>query len=231
MTKFSPISRQCCLDTMDALMAHPIAIAFFDAMESGDLPKDFDPKKQSSGLKQVQEKLAANKYATISQWEKDVRQVFSLIEKMNPENEFYNILGREMEKIFKKEEEHHMRAKTPKWAAAIVKLDKKIDAILNIPPPVVIANTPIDPQLISIEKPFSEDEMNSFVKYSKFLNSEEDNRAILSIIRRHQPDLPIPGKNAVVDVSDLSVESMLSLRKFFTERLASMNIQYPHSVS
>ena len=212
-------------------MVHPIANAFLDAQESGDLPKEFDSKKQSTGLKQVREKLASNRYATISQWEKDVRQVFLLVEKINSDNDFYGILAREMEHLFKKYEDYHLRTKTPKWAYAIVKLDKKLDSILQFPPPIVIANTPIDPNVVSIEKPFSEDEMNSFVKYSQFLNSEEDNRAILSIIRRYQPELEIKEKNALVDVSDLSRETMLALRKFFTERLASMNMQYPHSTT
>ena len=199
-----------------------------DSPESDGLPKDFDPKKHSTSLRQVREKLASNKYATTSQWERDVRQVFTLVEKINSDNEFYTILAREMEKLFKKYEDYHLRTKTPKWAGAIMKFDKKLDSILNFPPPVVIANTPLDPDIVSIEKPFSEDEMNSFVKYSHFLNSEEDNRAMFSIIHGHQPELDIKDRQNFIDVSDLKQETMLSLRKFFTERLASMNIQYPH---
>ena len=228
MSRFSSVTRQCCLATMDSLMAHPIAAQFYELEDVSAVPKEFDLKKQSTGLKQARDKLASNKYNTISQWEKDVRQIFTIFEKVNSNNEFFAILAVEMERLFRKHEEQHLRNKIPKWTNAVVKFDKKLDEVFDIPPPIVIAHTPISKKDGSNEKPFSEDEMNSFVKFSKYLTSEEDNRAIISIIRGHQPDFKFDPKNAVIDVSDLTHETMLALRKFFSERLARMNMQYPH---
>jgi hypothetical protein len=227
-SRINPITKQCCLDIIDSLISHPISAAFLDSPDVSEIPKDFDTKKQSTSLLAAKEKLLNNKYMTFSQWEKDMKQIFILFEKINSDNEVFTILTNEMEHLFAKYEEKFLRNKVPKWINVVLKFDKKLDESFNTPPPIIIAHTPMDKNDPSLEKPFSEDEMNNFVKFSKYLTSEEDNRAIISIIKGHQPDIKFNEKHSVIDVSDLTHDTMFALRKFFTARLARMNIVYPH---
>ncbi|EAX88845.1 hypothetical protein TVAG_048990 [Trichomonas vaginalis G3] len=229
MTRFSPLARQCCLDAMDSLMHHPISQQFIELGNCTQLEKEYDFKKQSLGLKYARDRLAMNKYTTISQWEKDVNTIFVLVKKLHPNNQFYRIVAEEMEALFKKYVEIHLRCRTSKWTAAVVHYDKKIEEILNFPPSLVIAHAPLDKTKDAYaDKPISEEELNTFVRFSQYFKNEEDTKAIASIINLYQPNYQIPKDKAVIDVSDLTNETLQSLRHFFIERLARMNIQYPH---
>lgn len=228
MTRFSPLSRQCCLDAMDSLMHHPISKQFIEVGNVSSLEKEYDFKKQCMGLKYARDKLANNKYTTISQWEKDVNTVFTIVKKLHPNNEFYRIVAEEMEALFKKYVDIHLRCRTSKWTSAVVHFDKKIDEILNFPPSIVIAHAPFDKNKeLGADKPFSEEELNTFVRFSQYFKSEEDVRAITSIIKSYQPNYLVAKDKATIDVSDLTNETLQALRRFFVERLARMNIQYP----
>jgi hypothetical protein len=62
---------------------------------------------------------------------------------------------------------------------------------------------------------------------SLYLTSSSDAKRMAKIIQDVQPDYQFASDGQEVDVNDLSLLSLHSLRKYLTYRLAEMNIAYP----
>lgn len=228
MTRFSAFLRQSCIEVMDTIMKHPIAKNFYE-IEVEDIPgHENEPKKYYFGLKDVIERFNNNKYNTLNQWERDVNQVWTNAERANPHNSLYTLMAGEMERLFKKEVSYNCKSKIAKWATTIARLDRQLEDLFSNPPPIVSAfSKPVASTDVFPSKTFSEEEIKTFVRVSKYANSEADYRALYAVIKRYQPDFEIAKSPAEIDVSDLNQETMVALRNFVVERLAHMNIRYP----
>lgn len=76
-------------------------------------------------------------------------------------------------------------------------------------------------------KPFSEEELNVFIRMSLYLKNPCDSRKMARIVQYFQPDCKIQSANSEIDVNDLNVNTLYALRDYVTYRLGEMNLEYP----
>lgn len=222
-SKFSSEFRQMCTDVMDALMSHPIAKPFLNddnAEDSTDASK-----KGELSFSKIKNKLMSSEYSKVKQWETDMNMFFDQIRNSDI-SPHCSIVADELSMIFKKKMPSQSKQKDKSWAGSVAKIFKTIDSLS--PPPLIIAYTPSSVMNEKFQnKPLNEEDIKTFVRISKYFTSEEDLRAISSLLKSKEPQIPIDKENVEIDISDISDDTFVALRLFFAERLAQMNIKYP----
>ena len=74
---------------------------------------------------------------------------------------------------------------------------------------------------------FTDEEMDSFIKASMLLTSKQDEKKMLHIIRLYDPRFNGPDQDKQIDVGQLSIPALHTLRDYVNQRLADLNIPIP----
>ena len=213
-----------CLELINKLLSHPIVQYFNDRI----IPEVKNDENITITFVMVKDKLVDNKYSTFSQWEKEVLTIFSACKSYFESEPTKQTIINSVSELFSKYMISLSKFRMNKWANAVSGYQRTLEMLFSNPPPIVSAHSEIPADLANFdEKSLSEDEINVFVRVSQYLQSPEDSRAIASIIQKCQPELEFIDKDTKIDVSDLSTQTLTSLRGFFAQRLAQMNLKYP----
>jgi hypothetical protein len=213
---------------MDTLMARPCAQPFLHPLDPSqeDIPNYAQLIKHPMDLTLVQKRLANNEYQNVGNWYRDMALIWMNAEKLN--NPYQKLLAIELHRRYEKEYERVKLLRLVKWSRVVLRFKGKIEALYDRMPPYLGAMRELaEKETTETLKPFSEEELNVFIRMSLYLTDATDARRMAKIIQDVQPDYQFATDDQEVDVNDLSLVSLHALRKFVTYRLAEMNIAYP----
>ena len=221
MSRLPPKMKLLCISIMDDLMKRPCAAAFLDNVDNSNV-------KHPINLNLIYQKLQNNEYSTVSQWDKDMNLIWNNAEKVAGKTHYLFALANELHKKYDKLYQRIKILRLAKWSRVVFSYRTKLENIFESIPPVLGALSQLpershDTQL----KPFSEEELNLFIRMSAYLTNPIDSKKMAKIVQHYQPDIPIPAGSVELDVNDLQPQTLYALRDFATFRLAEMNIAYP----
>lgn len=220
--------RTACLEVMDELMKRPCADPFLEPVSASDAPSYHTIVKKPADLGTIRKKLAADEYQSIAAWSREMSLIWGNTEKFHgrdsPLTLMANEIKRQFDKHYKKVKRHSMQ----KWAQYVSRMKDKMDDLLDNPPDRVTKFATIseksDPNQ---QKPFTDDEMDHFIRCTMLLSSPLDGKKMMHIIRVHEPQFQGTAEDTEVDVSSLSVQTLYALREFVNQRLNDLNITPP----
>ena len=134
----------------------------------------------------------------------------------------------EIRRNFEKEFRKIKTLNLPKWVQTVSELKDCLDNLLDSPPEPVtkfatISEKPDPNQL----KPFTEEEMDIFIRSTMLLTSKQDAKKMLHIIRLYEPRFNGPDQEKQIDVGQLTVPTLHNLRDYVNHRLTDLNIPFP----
>jgi hypothetical protein len=139
-----------------------------------------------------------------------------------------SILANELHGHYDKEYQCVKILRLAKWSGVVIGFKPRFEELFEQIPPVIGAlATFSDKTEQNPLKPFSEEELNIFIRMSLYLQNPTDAKEMAQVIQYCQPDMKFEMREIELDVNDLSVETLYALRDFVTFRLAEMNLAYP----
>lgn len=227
MSKLPERTRLICIDIMDKLMKLPCAKVFLDPVdtESEDYRNYLNVVKHPMDLTQIYKRLTGNEYTGITQWDKDMNLIWNNAEKFYTKSSMMAILSGELRRQYEKEYQRIKLLRLAKWSRVVFGFKAKLEALFENIPPVVGAMGEFSDG--DTTKPFSEEELNTFIRMCLYIQNTQDSQKMAQIIHYYQPDFKMEKGTFEIDVNDLSVPTLHALRDFVTFRLAEMNILYP----
>ncbi|OHT13122.1 Bromodomain containing protein [Tritrichomonas foetus] len=230
MSKISKRIRVICIDIMDKLMKLPCAKVFLDPVDpvKDNVPTYLQVIKHPIHLRLINKRLLNNEYSGISHWDKDMNLVWNNAEKFYQKTSYIGILANELHKHYDKEYQRIKLQRLAKWSRAVFGFKSQLEKLFDTIPPVVGALAQF-PEKSSTEKlkPFSEEELNIFIRMSLYLRNSHDSKKMAQIVQHFQPDIVFSSLDNEIDVNDLEITTLYALRDYVTYRLAEMNLVYP----
>jgi hypothetical protein len=217
---------------METLMKLPCAQPFLHPFEppADDLASYNALIKHPIDLPTILKRLMNNEYPGISHWDRDMSFIWTNAEKWRGKSAWpwRASLANELHRHYDKEYERVKLLRLAKWSRVVFAFRTKLEALFDTIPPFVGAMAHCSDRVnASLLKPFSEEELNVFIRMSLYLVNLPDSKKMARIIQHFQPEFEISDKPLEIDVNDLSVQSLHALRAYITYRLAEMNILYP----
>jgi hypothetical protein len=222
--------RAVCLNIMEKLMKLPCARVFLHPVdpERDDVPNYFQVVKHPIDLSIILKRLQNSEYPGISHWDKDMSLIWVNAEKFYQKAHYMTILAYELKRHYDKEYQRVKVLRLLKWSRVVIGFKARLEALFERIPPLVGALAQFSELSGHAQlKPFSEEELNIFIRMSLYLQNPADAKKMAQIIQFCQPETSITSGDMELDVNDLSVQTLYTLREFVTFRLAEMNIAYP----
>lgn len=231
MSRLPKHVKQICVDIMDKLMALPCAAVFIDPVspERDGVPTYFNIIKHPIDLTTIYKKLNNNEYNGFHQWDKDMNLIWTNAEKFYKKTSYIGALANELRKHYEKEHQRFKILRIAKWSRVVLGYKAHLDHLFENVPPIIgtmAQQTERDSTQQQL-KPFSEEELNIFIRMTSYLTNPDDTQKMTKIILLNQPELKIDENNFEIDVNDLSIPTLYALRDYITFRLAEMNLAYP----
>jgi hypothetical protein len=138
------------------------------------------------------------------------------------------ILANELRRHYEKEYQRVKILRLAKWSRVLFSFRTRFEALFDVIPPMIgaMAQCPERNGGAGL-KPFSEEELNIFIRMSLYLQNPNDSKKMAQIVQHFQPETEIPNEDFEIDVNDLQVQTLYALRDFVGFRMAEMNIAYP----
>ena len=223
-----PAVRESCLEIMDTVMKRPCASPFLRPVSKDDAPGYDKVVKKPIDLGTIRQRLVDDEYPSVAAWSKDMSLIWQNAEKFNGKDSHVCITAFEVKKNFEKEYRKLKNATIQKWAQVVSELKDKLDELLDNPPDPVtkfatISEKP-DPNEV---KPFTDEEMDHFIRCSMLLSNQKDANKMRHIIRVHDPRFTEGEDANEIDVGQLSVQTLHALRDYVMQRLNDQGITPP----
>lgn len=230
MSKLPLRTQQVCMEIMQNIMSKPCAAVFLDPVnpEESKLVNYNTIVKHPIDLTTIYHRLENGEYPNITQWDKDMNLIWSNAEKYFKKGSYMSIVASEIQRIYIKEYEKIKVLRLAKWAKVVNELKLKLEKLYDNPPPFIAAVSQMQ-QLEHDEKlkPFSEDELNTFIHMASYLDNTDDSKKMMHIINYFQPNTLTDTNPVKLDVNDLQIPTLHALREFVSHKVAEMNIKYP----
>lgn len=222
--------KESCLQIMDKVMKRPCAALFLEPVdpERDGAPNYYNVVKRPVDLGTIRKRLENDEYSNIGAWNRDMNLIWGNAEKFNGKDSIPCLLAKEIQRAYEKEFKQIKALDLHKWAQEVSNLKDHLDNLLDSPPDPVtkfatISEKPDPNQL----KPFTDEEMDIFIRSSMMLTSKQDGKKMLHIIRLHDPGFTGPDQNGFVNVGQLSVTILHLLRDYINQRLSDLNLTPP----
>lgn len=223
--------KEMCLEIMDRIMKLPCAAVFLDPVnpERDGVPNYYTFIKHPIDLGSIYKKLLNNEYNGFHQWDKDMNLVWTNAEKFYKKNSYIGALADELRKHYEKEHQKLKVLRIAKWSRVVIGFRTELEQLFDQVPPILGTlaqkndRESADQQL----KQFSEEELNILIRMIGYLKESTDSQNMAKIILLYQPETKINESPFEIDVNDLKLETLYSLRDYVSFRLAEMNLAYP----
>lgn len=230
MSRMTKKIRAICIDIMDKLMKLPCAKVFLDPVDpvKDNVPNYLQVIKHPIDLNTINKRLINGEYPGVSQWDKDMNFVWNNAEKYYQKSSYIGILANQLHIHYDKEYMRIKITRIAKWTRVVFDFKTRLEHLFEKIPPFVgaIGMFPDRNEKDKL-KPFSEEELNVFIRMSLYLENPCDSRKMAQIVQYFQPDCKIESAKSEIDVNDLNVNTLYALRDYVTYRLAEMNLEYP----
>ncbi|OHT06426.1 Bromodomain containing protein [Tritrichomonas foetus] len=222
--------REACIEIMDNVMKRPCAALFLEPVDPDrdGAPNYFAVVKKPVDLGTIRKRLINDEYQSVAAWNREMNLVWGNAEKFNGRDSYLCTIALEIRRNFEKEFRKIKTLSLQKWAQTVSELKDCLDNLLDTPPEPVtkfatISEKPDPNQL----KPFTEDEMDIFIRSSMLLTSKQDAKKMLHIIRFYEPRFSGPDPEKLIDVGQLSVSTLHALRDYINQRINDLNLPFP----
>jgi hypothetical protein len=222
--------RETCLEIMDAVMKRPCAALFLEPVnpDRDGAPNYYSVVKRPIDLGTIRKRLADDEYQSVAAWSRDMSLVWGNAEKFNGKDSFLCLIAQEIRRNFEKEFRKLKTSSLQKWIQVLGDLKDCLDDYLDTPPdPVaqfaIISEKPDPNQL----KPFTDEEMDLFIRASMMLTAKQDAKKMFHLIRLNDASFVGPSEDGLVDVNALSVPALHALKDYVTQRINDLNLPHP----
>lgn len=222
--------KEACLEIMDKVMKRPCAALFLEPVDPDrdGAPNYYMVVKKPVDLGTIRRRLENDEYQSVAAWNREMNLIWGNAEKFNGRESFLCTIAMEIRRNFEKEFRKIKTLNLQKWAQTVSELKDCLDNLLDSPPEPVtkfatISEKPDPNQL----KPFSDEEMDLFIRSTMLITSKQDAKKMLHIIRLYEPRFNGPDQDKQIDVGQLSVPTLHNLREYVNHRLTDLNIPLP----
>jgi hypothetical protein len=222
--------REACIEIMHNIMKRPCSVIFLEPVNPlrDGAPNYLNVIKKPVDLGTIRQHLIEDRYSSVTSWSRDMGLVWTNCERFNGRETGPSLLAAEVRRNFEKEYKRLRLITFPQWIQSVSDLKDALDDLLDSPPDLVtnyatISEKPDPNQL----KPFTDEELDQFIRASQFLSAKMDGKKMLHIIRDYEPLMLETSADKPIDVSALSVQTVHALKEYVTQRLADLGIAYP----
>ncbi|KAH0788699.1 Bromodomain containing protein [Histomonas meleagridis] len=225
-----PHIKEKCIEIMNKLMERPCSSLFLTPVnpERDGAPDYYNVVKKPVDLGTIKKRLEDDEYQSVNAWAREMSLIWGNAEKFNGKDSILFYLALEIKKHFEKEYQNIADLSLQSWIQTVSKLKDKLDDLLDEPPEPItkfatVSEKPDPNQL----KPFTDEEMDAFIKSTMYLSSKQDMKKMLHIIRSYEPHFATPSPDMEIDVNTLSVSTLFAMRNYVNQRLKDLSITIP----
>jgi hypothetical protein len=225
--------RERALQLMDDLMSHPCTLPFHDPVDRTEPPPGyFNVIRSPENLANVRSRLQSGQFASIDDWYSSLEAVWQNAEIYYGKTSHYGIVAafcRQLCSGMKKDVEE---PSLKNWCSEVTRLRQKSLNLGGNPPGRVlgIAQTLPDYRRFPHEKQIlvlSNQDLKDFELAASHVSDEGRMRDMLEIVRDCQPRLDCAGKEVWLDLTKLTVTTILVLREYLQGYFEEQGLRYP----
>lgn len=220
--------RLACVRITESLMKHPCASLFLRPVdpEKDKASEYFQIIKTPQDLSSIMKKLRDKQYPNIETFERDLVLIWYNAEKYNGRGSLPYILASSLEKYYQKLKKQHFIFNYRTWEQRAKNLTQKLDYLLYIAPSIAKPHFPVaNPKKIQLL--FREIDYLPLSKALQKLKGPQDTHAFVSIFRKMEKQVPIYEDPLIVDLRQLSQDTLVELRNYAKQRMKDLNLKYP----
>lgn len=228
-TQLSPEQYNLCLFITEELRNSPSAWVFnvpVDQKNHEYYKKIRNPKD----LGNIYKNLREGQYKTVVQWESDINLVWSNAETFNgPESTIGN-MAKFLKKKFDRLKRPLENLTTTGWTKHLYQLRKKMDLMLLVCPESLRSIVPknIEHLATTMQSQFNAKEIANLIKASTIIQTPKDIEQISAILMRNEPALNVNVDNLIVDLDNLSTNTLHEVRSYYKKQLIEQGLPYPN---
>jgi hypothetical protein len=223
--------RLACIRITKELMKFPSAICFLDppdADEGTDIPSQFPSERINCpvDLTSILTRLEQKEYESLDVWDHDLSLIWYNAEKYFGRSSYVFYLSQALHQQYEKLRRVFAFRDLTDWTREFVRLEKKVNDLMAIPPPKAKRYFPQGPSETH-QPTFSEEEFAALLKAVRVLTRPSDALFFNNLIQLHAPKTSIREDSFSIDLRDLPVTALNSMRDYAIKRYADMNKTYP----
>jgi hypothetical protein len=215
-----------CIDITRRLRKCPAAVPFNEPVDpkKQNLPNYFKKIKNPQDLGTILQRLEAGEYTSVTNWECDIATVWSNAETFNGKDSVISAMAQHMAGRFQHLKRGLDSHSLTGWTKRLYSLREKADGLLGKCPPSLCSIIPrsLDAAAPPIVAPFTAREMSDFIlKTAEIVRDSKDIEAIVSILRRNDPPINVDEQNLIIDVDQLSSQTLYEIRSYYERKQLS----------
>lgn len=222
------------VEVMNRIMAHPISSPFILPITQKDAPEHYFEKiKKPIDLSTIKTKLLEGKYQTVQQWFDDMELVWSNAETFHGKEHSFGKVAAENRRLFSKERKKLFGQSIDQWCGTVYELRSEITDLMNQPPSDVkkFADTlGAARSMKPNQQVMSEREKQCFIKATEMMTTEDEQKKIIEIISKMQPELDNGNSELFIDVAKLNRNTTNAIRDYMKTALENDGKKYPDSI-
>ncbi|OHT09741.1 Bromodomain containing protein [Tritrichomonas foetus] len=219
------------INAMNRILAHPISTKFRIPITPENAPEHyFEKVKNPTDLNTIKTKIQDGRISTIQQWFEEMDHVWGNIELFYGKESPFSIAANEIKRLFNKERKKLVGMTIGTWCGHVYEMRTVITDLMNQPPSKVkqFADTlGAARSMKPNQQVMNERELQSFIKATEMMTSEEDQKELIKIITEQQPDLDCGNSELFIDVSKLNRNTVKIIKDYIKESLEKNGKKYP----
>jgi hypothetical protein len=232
-TSLSPEQQRLCLEITRRLRQSPAASVFNEPVDpkKQNLPNYFKKIRNPQDLGTIYQRLQAGEYTSVTQWERDINTVWSNAETFNGKDSFIGRIAQHMAWRFQHLKKPLDAYSVAGWTKHIYSLREKCDGLLAHCPPSLRGIIPhsLD-NAMPIVAPFSCREMHAYIlRTCERLTDPRDIEQVVAILRKNDQLIQVDDEFLVVDVNNLSLQTLCDIRSYWDRKQLSELVGGPHA--
>lgn len=224
MTRMNDELKNLCIEITEKLQNTPGSEMFHQPVDQKKFPKYYKKIKNPKDISTILNNLRSSIYETVSQWENDVNTIWSNAKTYNGDDSLEALLAEHMSLVFQKLKRPLDHYKLLEWVKHIYNLGNELKKLSAKTPQKLGSLT----NKLPLTEPMSNIEKNHLIKASEMISTSEDIKNYADILKRNEPSgFNINKEYLIIDVDDLTPESLHELNSYIKKQCAERNIQYP----
>ena len=200
-----------------SVFSNPVDESYIDYYKIISNPQD---------LGTILKRLNNNEYKSVSKWEEDINTVWSNAEKYNGKNSFVNFLAIHLAQEFKHYKKKLDIMNIEKWSEYVYGLKKEFDITIEQCPDSLQHIIPKETK--NLLPDFTAREMSNFMKASEMVTGKDDIEEVLQIIAKNEPKIKLDDKQNIIEVNNLSSNTLHKIRDYYKLQLIKSGKFYPN---
>ncbi|KAK8894652.1 hypothetical protein M9Y10_023089 [Tritrichomonas musculus] len=221
-----------CLYITSELRNSPAASVFNEPVDprKQNIPNYYKKIRNPQDLGTIYGRLQRGEYKTVVQWEKDIDLVWMNAETYNGKDSYIAYMAKHMKKKFERLKKPLDNCSVSGWTKHIYQLREKFDKMLSVCPPSLQSIVPrnLESASAAFQTPFNAKETANLIKASTMVKTQKDIDQITAILRRNESQVDTNTENLVVDINNLSNNTLHEISAYYRKQLIEQGLPYPN---